>query len=80
MLFLEGGGEHNSLLEGAGGGGGGVTIPDTRDSLMMAVMVGIKSSRHSCTRHVGTGPSMHNFSGALRMMFFTCCSVTREKV
>ena len=62
------------MLEGWG------TIPDTRDSLMMAVMVGIKSSRHSCTRYVGTGSSMHDFSGALRMMFFTCCSVTRENV
>ena len=47
---------------------------------MMAVMVGIKSSRHSCTRYVGTGSSMHDFLGALTMMFFTCCSVTREKV
>ena len=47
---------------------------------MMAVMVGIKSSRHSCTRYVGTGSSMHDFFGALRMIFFTCCSVTREKV
>ena len=56
-------------------------IPDTiRDSLMTAVMVGITSSRHSCTRYVGTGSGMHDFFGALRMMFFTCCSVTREKV
>ena len=55
-------------------------IPDTRDSVMMAVMVGIKSSRHSCTRCVGTGSGMHDFFGALRIMFFTCCSVTREKV
>ena len=47
---------------------------------MMAVMVGIKSSRHSCIRHVGTGSGMHGFFGALRTMFFTCCSVTREKV
>ena len=23
---------------------------------------------------------MHDFFGALRMMFFTCCSVTKEKV
>ena len=23
---------------------------------------------------------MHDFCGALRMMFFICCSVTREKV
>ena len=42
-------------------------MPDTRDSLMMAVMVGIKSSRHSCTRYVGTGSSMHDFSAVL------CC-------
>ena len=47
---------------------------------MMAVMVGIKSSRHPCTRYAGTGSSMHDFFGALMMMFFTCCSVTREKV
>ena len=47
---------------------------------MMAVMVGIKSSRYSCTRYVGTGSNMHDFFGALRMVFFTCCSVTREKV
>ena len=45
---------------------------------MMAVMVGIKSSKHSCTRYAGTGSSMHDLCGALRMMFFTCCSVTRE--
>ena len=58
----------------------GGMIPDTRDSLTMAVMVGIKSSRHSCTRYVRTGSSMHDFFRALRMMFFTCCSVIREKV
>ena len=57
-FYLEG--KHNSLLEGWG------TIPDTRDSLMMAVMVGIKSSRHSCTRHVGTGLSMHGFFGGFK--------------
>ena len=34
---------------------GGGTISDTRDSLMMAVMMVIKSSRHACTRYVGTG-------------------------
>ena len=66
------------MLEGGEGGGG--TIPDRRDSLMMAVMVGIRSSRHSCTRYVGAGSSMHDFFGALRMMFFPCCSVTKEKV
>ena len=33
---------------------------------MMAVMVGIKSSRHSCTRHVGTGLSMYGFLGGFK--------------
>ena len=47
---------------------------------MVAMMVVIKSSRHSCTRYVGTGSRMHDFFGALRMTFFTCCSVTMQKV
>ena len=56
------------------------TIPDTMVSLMMTVMVGIKLSRHSCTRYVGTGSGMYDFFGVLRTMFFTCCSVAREMV
>ena len=48
---------------------------------MMAVMVGFKSSRHSCNRYVGVGSSMQDFFlGALRMVSLTCCSVTGEKL
>ena len=32
----------------------------------MAVMVGIRSSRHSCARYVGTGSSMHDFFGGFK--------------
>ena len=37
------------------GGGEGGTIPDIRNSLMIAIMVGIKSSRHSCASMPGRG-------------------------